>query len=416
MDRHIVHLHIPAFSIAVVRVRQPELRDRPVAVVPPQSERTIILSVSSEARKEGVFKGMPVGKAMKLCPNLTLLPPNPELMERAYQSLAEVVARYTPLWEPSRPGDIYLDLTGTERLWGKAKDTGYRLRREIGSRFHLSGTVGVAGNKMVSNIASRIMPSEGVLDVGHGREATFMAPLKVGVIPGVDRDRRKILLEELNITRVRQLAVLDMGNLRLIFGRQALVIHQRALGIDPTPVYPALVRPMLSEEITLPQDENDDRRLLGILYGLVEKCSHRLRERGLSPQRAGLLIRYSDQMESRRQLKLPCPSYWDFDLYGSLEKLFFKACNRRVRVRFMRIWFWDFSSSSQLSLFHHLPPEAERKSLLIEALDRIREKYGEDAIKYGRVGAGHKALGVRKRNLALSIRAPCALSLGPEVD
>ena len=79
------------------------------------------------------------------------------------------------------------------------------------------------------------------------------------------------------------------------------------------------------------------------------------------------------------------PSFWDFDLYGPLEELFFKACERRVRVRFIKIWFRDFSyPSGQLSLFHDLSPDAEKKSHVVHALDRIRERYGEDVIKYGR--------------------------------
>jgi len=216
------------------------------------------MSASSEARKEGVFKGMPIGKAIKLCPDLTVLPPNPGQTEKACKALSSVVARYTPVWEPSRPGHIYLDLTGTERLWGRAKDTGFHLRREIKGNLHLPGTVGVAGNKMVSSIASRIMPAQGVLDVDHGKEAPFMAPLKVNMVPGIGRFRKKILLEELNIIRVRELVLLDMGRLKLIFGRQACLIHQRALGIDPTPVYPIPQKPMVSEEITLSEDENDD--------------------------------------------------------------------------------------------------------------------------------------------------------------
>jgi len=191
---------------------------------------------------------MPLGKAVKLCPDLTVLPPDPGLTERACQSLVKVVTQYTPLWEPSRPGHIYMDLTGTERLWGRTKDAGYRLRQEIKGRLYLSGTVGVAGNKMVSSIASKIMPSVGVLDVDHGQEASFIAPLKVDMLPGIGRFRRKTLLEELNITRIQELAALDIGSIKLIFGRQACLIHQRALGIDPTPVYPAFERPIVGEE------------------------------------------------------------------------------------------------------------------------------------------------------------------------
>jgi len=370
----------------VARVSQSELRDRPVAVAPPHSERALILSVSSEARREGIFKGMPLGKAMKFCPDLAVLPPNQGLTGKACKVLAKVVAQYTPLWEPSRPGHIYLDVTGTDRLWGRAKETASRLRREIKEYLCLSGMVGVAGNKMVSSIASRIVSSEGILDVDHGQEALFIAPLKASVLPGIGHVRRRILLEELNISLVREVAALDIGALRLVFGRQAYVIHQRALGMDPTPVYPPHMEPMITEEVTLPQDENDNEKLLGILYGLVERCSHQLLSRGLFPRKAGLVFRYTDQQEVIRRINLPYVSFWDLDLYASLERVFLRACRRRVRVRFMKVWFKDFSPPfSQLSLFPARSSLTEKKALVTQALNRIRGRYGDEAIKYGRV-------------------------------
>ncbi|MBW2615836.1 MAG: DNA polymerase IV [Deltaproteobacteria bacterium] len=388
MHRYIIHIHISAFSIAVARVFRPELRDRPVAVAPARSERALILSASSEARKEGIFKGMPLSKAKKSCPALMVLPPDPGLTEKACRTLSRVAARYTPLWEPARPGHVYLDVTGTERLWGRAKDTACRLKKEIKDCLSLPGTVGVAGNKMVSNIASRIIPSSGVMDVDPGREGPFMAPLNVGVVPGIGRFRKKVLLEELNIIRVRELAALDIGSMKLVFGRQAFVIHQRALGIDPTPVCPAPEKPMVSEEFILAQDENDDQKLLGTLYGLVEKCALRMRKRAIFPGKAGLLIRYSDHMEIRRQIKLSLSSFWDFDLYTPLETLFLNACKRRVRVRSISVWFKDFScSNGQLSLFHIPSPAREKSCLVIRALDRIRARHGEGVIKYGRAAS-----------------------------
>jgi DNA polymerase-4 len=384
--RHIIHLHVPAFPIAVARVSQPELKDRPVAVAPPHSERALILSVSAEARREGIFKGMPLGKAMKFCPDLTVLSPNQDLTGKACQTLAKVVTQYTPLWEPSRPGHIYLDVTGTDRLWGRAKDTASRLKREIKEHLRLSGMVGVAGNKMVSSIASRIVSSGGVLDVNHGQESSFMAPLKVGVLPGIGHVRRKILLEELSISLVQEVTALDMGVLKLVFGRQAYVMHQRSLGIDPTPVYPPRMEPTVAEEVTLSQDENDDEKLLGILYGLVESCSHQLLSRALLPRKAGLVFRYTDQEEIIRQINLPHVSFWDLDLYAPLERVFLKTCRRRVRVRFMKVWFQDFSPpTSQPTLFPARSPVAEKKALVTQALNRIRKRYGDEVIRYGRV-------------------------------
>jgi DNA polymerase-4 len=383
MFRHIIHLHIPAFPIAVARVSQPELRDRPVAVAPLHSERALILSVSHEARREGIFKGMPLGKAVKFCPGLAVLPPDRELMGKACKVLVRMVAQYTPLWEPSRPGHIYLDVTGTGRLWGQAKEVASRLRREIKKHLCLPGTAGVAGNKMVSSIASRIVSSEGVLDVDHGQESSFIAPLRASVLPGVGHVRRTILLEELGIALVREVAALDMGTLRLVFGRQAYMIHQRAHGIDPTPVYPPCMEPAVAEEVTLPKDENDDGKLLGILYKLVERCSHQLLSRALRPRKAGLFFRYTDQEEVTRRVDLPGVSFWDFELYRPLERVFLKAYHRRVRIRFLKVWFRDFSAPpSQLSLFP--PGSPEKKTLVTKALHRIRERYGEGAIRYGK--------------------------------
>jgi DNA polymerase-4 len=247
---------------------------------------------------------------------------------------------------------------------------------------------------MVSSIASRIFPSEGVLDVDPGREFSFMAPLKVDMLPGIGPVRRRVLLEELSITLVRQIATLDMGGLKLVFGRQAYVMHQRALGIDPTPVYPPSREPTVSEERVLPVDENDDPRLTGILYGMVERCSHQLRQRGLFPRRAGLLFRYSDQEEVIRQVPLPRASFWDPDLYEPLEKSFLNAFHRRVRVSYLRVWFLDFvPPDPQLSLFSPHAGRTEKGTAVTRALDRIRERHGGAVVQYGRTaGYHHRAL------------------------
>lgn len=383
MNRSIIHIHIPAFPIAVARVCRSELRDRPVVVAPPFSERALILHVSLEAKKEGLFKGMPLSKAVKQCPGLKILSPNPGLTERAWEAVTNMAAQYTPLWEPSRPGHIYLDITGTERLWGKAKDTGCRLGREVRARLRLTGAAGVAGNKMVAGIASRVTPSLEVQDVAPGQEAAFMAPLPVAVMPGIGRVRKKILLEELNIRRVRELAALNMPALKLIFGRQGPTMHQRALGIDPTPVYTPVEKPMISEAVTLSQDENDDQNLLAILYHLVERCAHRLRNRELVPKKVDLLIRYTDHKEAKGGVKLTGNSFWDFALYSPLEQLFFKTCHRRIRVRFMRIRFQDLTRPDpQLSLFETPDPVHEKRIAAARALDRIRRRYGEGIINW----------------------------------
>ena len=383
--RHIIHFHIPSLPIALARISSPGLRNRPVVAVRVQSARAVVLHASHEAGRCGIFKGMSIENAKNRCSDLTVFPYNPEELEKACNRLVKTAMQYTPAWELSRPGHLYLDLTGTKRLWGHVKDAARHLKEQVRNNLSLSGTVGVASNKMVSHIASRIIPPGGVLDVDHGKEASFMAPLKVDVMPGIGRARRKMLMEELDVVHIRQLAALDMARLRLVFGEQACLIHERALGIDPTPVYPSFKKPVVSEEIVLSQDENDDSRLLGYLYGMVEKCSRLMRKKEIVPRKAGLQIRYSDQVELKRQVTLPSLHGWNLDLHHALELLFFKVCTRRIRVRYMKVRFWSFSSADrQLSLFFTPSSQEKQRTLITRTLDLIRDRYGDDAIQYGR--------------------------------
>ncbi len=385
MDRQIIHLYIPSFSVEVQRVCRPEFMGKPVVVALPNSERALVLSVSAEARREGIFKGMPLGRALNFCPHLTVLPPNPGLMEKAFQALGKKVSQYTPLWEPVRPGHIYLDVTGTERVWGRAKDVANRLRVEVSRELGLSGNLGVAGNKMISCIAARIIPAEGVLDVHHGRESAFIAPLRADILPGIRSFCKRVVLEELGINLVRDIAAMDMDSLKLVFGKRAQVMRQRARGIDSTPVQPFYRKPYISEEIILPVDDNDDRRILGYLYRLVEQCSRRLRRLKVVPGKGGVMFRYADHAEVFRQVRLTGGSSWDLNLYRPLESIFQSAFNRRVRIRFIKVWFRDFfTPCNQLLLFPSFSPEEKKRTKAIQALDRIRKKYGDASVWFGR--------------------------------
>ena len=382
--RHILHVHIAAFAIAVARLASPGLRGRPVVVAPLHAGRGLVTSVSREARRNGIFKGIPLRRAREVCPDLTVIEPDPAVAGEVFRAVGRVVSFYTPVWEPAGPGHVYLDVTGTERLWGRARDAAFRISREIESRIGLTATVGVAGNKMVSSIASRIGSREGVMDVSHGGEAVFLAPLRVSALPGIGPARSRLLDAELGITRIGRLAAMDAGSLSCIFGREAHLIRQRAMGIDPTPVIPPETAPAVREAHFFDSDTNDDRLLSQCLYRLVEACSRRMRDRALVPRGASVRIRYSDRVEASRRCRLPRLSYWDFDLYPPLEGLLRKVFVRRVRVRHMEIVFRDFSpESGQLSLFHDAPGN-DGKIAAGEALDRIRRRYGNEAIMSGR--------------------------------
>ena len=154
--RSVLFVDPPAFCTTVEGLVAPALRERPVAVAAPGADRATVLALSAEARVAGITRGMPVSRARKLCPDLILRPPNPRLYARASRALHEILSRYAPVIEPKGYGHAFLDLTGTGRLFGPAVDVAARINDETRERLGLPLAVGVAQNKLVSEVASEI--------------------------------------------------------------------------------------------------------------------------------------------------------------------------------------------------------------------------------------------------------------------
>lgn len=385
MERDILHLSIPSFVIALARVADSSLQERPVVIVPGHSDRALVQSVSSEAKSEGVFEGMPAFRARRLCPSLILLPPNPELIAKGTQGLLDISGNYSPVLEPSTHGRIFLDLTGCRRLLGPGRDVAARLEKEIAARLRLPGTIGVAGNKLVSRIASGYLEKPGVCDVLRGSERTFIGPMPVAVLPGVGQARELVLMQDLNLRRVEEVTALSVAQLRLAFGPFAPLLHQRACGFDPSPVQPPIRTPEVAEESFLSTEENDDQALLAELYRLIECCGMRLRRLGKSAGRIGLTVNYVDGVSEQRVTTLPMPQNHDLTLFKIAEELFHKACQRRVRVKGLKLVCSKFTVENiQMDLFADVDDVSPDQSSLQQALDLLRDKHGMASVRWGR--------------------------------
>lgn len=381
MIPELIHINVTAFPIGVERVVDPRLRERPV-VVALSGARAVALAVSREAYLSGVKKGMLVLRAKKFCRGLTVIPPNEPLYRRAAQAVFELAANYSPLVEAWRPGHLHLDLTGTRKLFGHPVDTGARIHRELKERLRLRSCVGVASNKLVSRVASRVIRPRGVCDVFHGGEAAFLSPLEVEVLPGVG-DKTAERLADFNIQRVGELAVIPAEQMALAFGREGYRLHRSALGIDDSPVRPPDRTPVLREEETLSDDANDDRVILGLLYLLTERAARRLRRLGQSARAVRLEIIYSDHLSAASEKKLPEPADLDRALFAAARELLEKTWTRRLRLRYLALALSDLSRGPrQKKLFGE--EELERERDLLAALDAVRQKYGEGAVRYGR--------------------------------
>lgn len=385
MVRNILHLRVDGFPVAVERLRDPSLKDRPVVVCARHSPRSLIFSASREARKEGVFEGTPLTRALRRCRSLVILPPDEELYQKAAGEINKVLERYSPLVEPGRWGRFYVDMTGTGRLFGGVQDSAFRILNRVQDSVGLKSTLGAGSNKLVSGVAARIVESHGDLyAVPSGSEASFLAPLRVEMLPAVQAVKDKTLLREFNIRMIRQLAAFSITQLTLVFGKRGIVLHRQALGIDDSPVRPPDSKPFVLEERNLDQDTNDDCVLLGILYGMMERACQQMRIKGILPRTIWLHLRYTDGMDVTRCLRLQDPLVTDKFLFGKLEPFYLKTSFRRLRVRYMSLTFTDLIlRPAQLSLFGD-SCKPQKQEGLVSAMDKIRTRYGRSAIKLGR--------------------------------
>ena len=270
MERQILHIDVNSFAVSVERVVNSRLRSRPVVVAYPEMDRSVVLSISNEARQSGIYRGMLLCQALRQCRDVTVIPPNEPLYSRAMGAMMKIVSRYTPIIEPAHYGHAYLDMTGTSRLFGLPQDVAHKIQGEIRSNVLLPTSLGIASNKLVSKIASEVIKPGGIEEVDHGNERQFIAPLRVYHLPSIGQPVKKQLLE-LNIRIIKEIAELTLPHLTMVFGRTGLKLFQAAQGIDPTPVFPPQQLPNIYEQETLADDSNDVFLLRGVLFGLIEK-------------------------------------------------------------------------------------------------------------------------------------------------
>ena len=321
---------------------------------------------------------MGVRHARKLCPDLILLPPNPRLYARASRALHEILQTYAPVIEPRGYGHAFLDISGTEGLFGPAVDVAERIHRESAGRLGLPLTVGVAVNKLVSEAATRAGREDGKADiwpllVPPGSEASFLAPHQIGVLPGVPDD---ILfrLDEYQLERIGQVADIAESELCAVFGSRGRLLHAQSHGIDARPVLSPEVKAEYRLAHTLATDTND----LGVLHPLLRRITEalgiRLRQRALAARRLTIQVEYADYRSSAKAVPLAAHSL-DRDLWIAARRGLDAAMGRRTAIRTVAVTADRLiEANAQIDLWEVAEGPAEA---LQSARDRIHRRWGK---------------------------------------
>lgn len=385
--RTILHLDLDAFYCAVEEQRDPSLRGRPFAVGGKPNQRGVVSSCSYAARRYGIHSAMPMSQAVRLCPNLIIVPPDHARYSAASAKVMERLHDMTPLVEQISIDEAFLDVT-MRREDGEL--LARRLQAIIRDELHLPCSLGVATNKLVAKIAtnvgkagtSRDMPPNAICVVPPGQEAAFLAPLPVRELWGVGPKTAEVLAR-FGIRTIGDLARWSESDLTLRFGKHGAELSKRAKGIDDSPVEPESETKSISKEITFARDERDGQVLRRTLRQLAEGVGRRLRQEGLSGSTVKLKLRWADFTTITRQITLEQPTRHDETIITAALDLFDKVWTAGQPVRLIGVGVSGFrEESEQLGLWEASSQSQERVKL--EAtLDHLRERFGEGIIRRG---------------------------------
>lgn len=377
-QRAVAHLDFDAFFAAVEENRDPSLRGKPVIVG--GGERGVVATANYVARRYGVHSAMPLRTARRLCPHGVYLTGHHRLYREYSERLMAILKEYSPLVEQVSLDEAYIDLTGTERLFGPPVETARRIQQMVSDELALTISVGVAANKLVAKVASDYHKPAGFTVVPAGAEAEFLAPLPVERLPGVGPS----LLGQLHdrgVVTVGDLARVPAHLLRLSFGEWGELLAHRARGEDVRPVIPYEEVKSISREHTFDDDVSDVGLLESTLVSLTEDVCRRLRRKRLEARTITVKIRYSDFVTHTCSHTLPRPLDVDEVLFKEVLALFRRGRRRRYHLRLVGVGLSNLVPRSwQDDLFDQELPLLRELDL---KLDAIRAKYGNEAIRRG---------------------------------
>lgn len=376
----ILHVDLDAFFAAVEQRDRPELRGRPVIVGGDPRARGVVSAASYEARAFGVHSAMPLRTAAALCPDGTFLPVDGAKYRRESRRVMEILGRFTPLLEQVSIDEAFLDVAGSEPLFGPPEAIARRIRAAVRDEVGLTASVGAATTKLVAKIASDLRKPDGLVVVPPGEEAAFLAPLPIRRLWGVGEQTRVVLAEH-GVRTIGDLAELPVDVLVRRLGAHGATLHDRARGIDPSPVTGDVAAKSVSHEHTFDVDTTDAEVIERTLLALAEGVASRLRAGGVRASTIAVKVRDSGFNTVTRQRTLPEPTDLADPIFRAALELVRPEVRGR-RIRLLGVGAHGLGEPAQMSLF---ATEDPRRRKAVEAQDEIRRKYGSRALTRARL-------------------------------
>lgn len=372
----ITHVDMDAFYAAIEQRDRPELRGKPVIVGADPRGRGVVSAASYEARRFGVRSAMPISRAARLCPHGIFLPVAMDKYVGVSRQIMAILDRFSPLVEVVSVDEAFVDLTGTEPLWGEALAAVRRIKAQIRAETGLTASAGLAPNKFLAKVASELGKPDGLVVVEPGGEAAFLAPLGVERIWGVGRVMAQELAA-LGLVKIGQLQRIPRAELVRRFGKHGAVLHELAFGRDQRRVEPAVPAKSIGAETTFDVDCVDPVRLRETLRAHAERVARELRAEHLAAQRVTLKVRFGDFRTITRSATGD-PTQDGLAIYRrALALLERERVVEPVRLIGVSASALGGETAGQLSL---LDPATVRRERLARAVDALAARFGEAAV------------------------------------
>ena len=382
--RRIIHLDMDAFYAAVEQRDNLAYRGEPVIVGGSPTARGVVSTCSYEARKYGIRSAMPLREAGRRCPHGIFLPVRMKRYEEVSRELMAILHDYTPLVEPISLDEAFLDVTGSEKLFGPAEKIAREILNRVESELGLTASVGIAHNKFLAKLASDLKKPRGFVVVNPVEVPGFLAPLPVDRLWGVGPSTKKVLLT-LGIETIGDLQSFSLDHLQHQLGETTgRYLHQLAFGRDERSVVPERENKSIGHEITFAEDTSDWDFLERILLELCEKVARRMRKSGMVGKTITLKLRDADFRTVTRRVTLASST--------DLEEIFFANAlrlagrvnwkGRRLRLVGISLSGLEPKETEQVQLFTEEKEEDLRR--LHRTVDRIKDRFGEKAVTRAR--------------------------------
>ncbi|MFC1961928.1 DNA polymerase IV [Chloroflexota bacterium] len=382
MTRRIMHIDLDTFFVSVERVGYPELKGKPVVVGGRLDQRGVVAAASYEARAYGLYSGMPLVTAARLCPQTIFIEGSFHRYREASENFHEILADFSPLLEPMGLDEAYLDATGFESMHGSARNMALKIKQRVKDKLGICASIGIARSKIVAKIASGLSKPDGLLEVPEGKETSFLNSLAVSSLPGVGKKTAPILLN-LGIKTIGDLASFPVSELKSRFGVYGETLHGHACGIDHSEVKPPGEAKSISHETTFDHDTREIKRIEATLRYLAERVGANLRRKGRQAKRVTLKLRYADFTTITRQETLSQATDADQFIFNTGHRLL----ERELKTGHQAIRLIGIGVSKLVEIgrqVNMLDSTQQRMDKLNTAIDRIRKKYGFTAIQTGR--------------------------------